>query len=227
MTQPTGQPQRIRHNNSRRDCSRAELLADAVVHLLGLGFGLAACISLAVFIALKPDLPRGLSLGLYGFGLLAMLGCSALYNLTSHAYWRALFRRFDHAAIFVMIAGTYTPFSLIVIGGVWGALLLGFVWSVALAGVFLKLRYPLRFEKLSVVAYLALGWVVLAALQPLISSASLAALVLLLTGGGLYSLGVVFHLWERLPYQNAIWHVFVLAAAACHYAAILVDVALA
>lgn len=212
---------------ARRACSRAELIADAVVHLLGLGFGLAACITLLVLIVQKPDTPRGISLGLYAFGLLAMLGCSALYNLTPHARLKALFRRFDHAAIFVMIAGTYTPFSLILIGGLPGVLLLGFVWSVALIGVFLKLRYPLRFEKLSVAAYLLLGWVILAALQPLISNASLAALVLLLTGGGLYSLGVIFHLWERLPYQNAIWHVFVLAAAACHYAAILVDVAIA
>lgn len=212
--------------NRRRECTRAELRADAVVHLLGLGFGLAACITLVVFVALRPDLPRGLSLGIYGFGLLAMLVCSALYNLTTQARLKALFRRFDHAAIFVMIAGTYTPFSLIVIGGIWGAALLAFVWSVALVGAVLKLRYPLRFEKLSVVAYLLLGWVILAALEPLLSSMSLAALILLVTGGGLYSLGVVFHLWERLPYQNAIWHIFVLAAAACHYAAILVDVAI-
>jgi hemolysin III len=162
--------------NSPRQCTRAELLADAVVHLLGLSFGLAACITLIVFIAINPDLPRGLSLGIYGFGLLAMLACSALYNMTTQARLKAMFRRFDHAAIFVMIAGTYTPFSLIVIGGLWGALLLGFVWSVALLGVFLKLRYPLRFEKLSVVAYLLLGWVIVAALQPLISSMSLAAL---------------------------------------------------
>lgn len=210
-----------------RPCSRTELIADAVVHLLGLGFGLAACITLMIMVAIHPDLPRGISLGLYSFGLLAMLGCSALYNLTTHLKLKAIFRRFDHAAIFVMIAGTYTPFSLMVIGGSWGAALLGFVWSVALVGVFLKLRYPLRFEKLSVVAYLLLGWVILVALQPLVSGASLAALILLVTGGGLYSLGVVFHLWEKLPYQNAIWHVFVLAAAACHYAAILLDVAIA
>ncbi len=210
-----------------RECSRAELLADAVVHLLGLGFALAACITLAVFVILSPDLPRGLSLGIYGFGLLAMLACSALYNLTTQARLKALFRRFDHAAIFVMIAGTYTPFSLIVIGGGWGVALLGFVWSVALTGVFLKLRYPLRFEKLSVAAYLLLGWVIVAAFDPLVSGASLAALILLVVGGALYSLGVIFHLWERLPYQNAIWHVFVLAAAACHYAAILMDVAIA
>ena len=211
-----------------RPCSRAELMADAAVHLLGLAFAVGAIATLIVFLCLSPDLPRGISLGLYAFGLLAMLGCSALYNMTCHSKprRRALFRRFDHAAIFVMIAGTYTPFSLMVIGGGWGWALLGFVWTVALVGVAMKLIFPLRFEKLSVAVYLLLGWTVIFALQPLISSASLAGLVLLITGGGLYSLGVVFHLWERLPFQNAIWHVFVLAAAACHYAAILVDVAI-
>lgn len=211
-----------------RSCSRAELIADAAVHLLGLAFAVGAIATLVVFLWISPDLPRGVSLGLYAFGLLAMLGCSALYNMTHHSKLKlkALFRRFDHAAIFVMIAGTYTPFSLMVIGGGWGWALLGFVWSVALLGVALKLCYPLRFEKLSVAVYLLLGWTVVFALQPLVSSASLAGLVLLITGGGLYSLGVVFHLWERLPFQNAIWHVFVLAAAACHFAAILVDVAI-
>lgn len=210
-----------------RPISRAEWIADVVVHLLGLAFAVGAVTTLAVLLSLRPDLPRGISLGLYALGLVAMLGCSALYHMTSHAHWKALFRRFDHAAIFVMIAGSYTPFALMVIGGIWGWALLGFVWGIALAGVALKLLYPLRFDKLSVAAYLLLGWTVLAALQPLVDAASLAGLVLLLTGGGLYSLGVVFHLWERLPFQNAIWHVFVLAAAACHFAAILVDVAIA
>lgn len=210
-----------------RQCSRAELVADAIVHLLGLAFAVGAVSTLVILLSLKPDLSRGISLGLYAFGLVAMLVCSALYNMTSRAQWKALLRRFDHAAIFVMIAGTYTPFSLLLIGGIWGWALLGFVWGVALIGVVLKLCYPLRFEKLSVVAYLVLGWTIVVALEPLVNSASLAGLTLLITGGGLYSLGVVFHLWERLPFQNAIWHVFVLAAAACHYAAILVDVALA
>lgn len=210
-----------------RRISRAEYIADAVVHLVGLAFAVGACATLVVMILLDPVLPRAASLALYGFGLVAMLGCSALYNMTTHAALKARFRRLDHAAIFVMIAGTYTPFALMVIGGIWGIALLAFVWSIALAGVTVKLFFPLRFERISVATYLLLGWTVLAAFQPLLDGASLAALVLLLLGGGLYSIGVVFHLWERLPFQNAIWHVFVLAAAACHYAAILIDVAIA
>lgn len=210
-----------------RRISRAEYIADAVVHLVGLAFAVGACATLVVMILLDPVLPRAVSLALYGFGLVAMLGCSALYNMTTHAGLKARFRRLDHAAIFVMIAGTYTPFALMVIGGIWGIALLAFVWSIALAGVAVKLFFPLRFERVSVATYLLLGWTVLAAFQPLLDGASLAALILLLVGGGLYSIGVLFHLWERLPFQNAIWHVFVLAAAVCHYVAILIDVAIA
>lgn len=209
-----------------RPCTRGEYIADAIVHLIGLAFGVGACTTLAVLIILDPDLPRMVSLGLYAMGLMAMLGCSALYNLCNHETLKAWFRRLDHAAIFVMIAGSYTPFSLIVIGGNWGIALLSVVWIVAVIGVALKLFWPWRFEKLSIAAYLLMGWTILVAFGPLIEGASPAGLALLVIGGLLYSFGVIFHLWERLPYQNAIWHVFVLAAAVCHFSAILVDVAL-
>lgn len=207
--------------------SRAERIADAVVHALGLVFGLAACGSLAILLWPYRDGRLGLAVGLYGVGLLAMLACSALYNLVDHAGWKPLFRRLDHAAIFVMIAGTYTPFMLVAIGGTWGFALLGFVWSVAIAGVALKLFWPRRLERLSIAAYLLLGWSIVVVLDPLLGALSAAGLTLLLAGGLLYSLGVVFHLWARLPYHNAIWHAFVLAAAACHFIAILSEVALA
>jgi hemolysin III len=157
---------------------------------------------------------------------MAMLLCSAVYNMARDGMFKRLLRRCDHAAIFVMIAGTYTPFSLEVIGGAWGRGLLIFVWTVAAAGVALKLLRPHRFERLSVVVYLMLGWCVLAALDPLLARISLWGLVLLFAGGVLYSLGVVFHLWTRLPFHNAIWHGFVLAAAGCHYAAIMLEVVL-
>ena len=207
--------------------SKAERIADAVVHVTGVTFGLAACICLALVVLPSNDALLWLALGLYATGLLAMLGFSALYNLTEEPRSRALFRRLDHAAIFVMIAGTYTPFTLIAIGGPWGIGLLVFVWTVALGGVMLKLFWPRRFERLSLVAYLLLGWCIIVAINPLLAAMSVAGVALLVAGGLLYSLGVVFHLWTRLPYQNAIWHVFVLAAAVCHFSAILSEVALA
>ena len=207
--------------------SRPERIADAVVHGLGVVFGLAACVFLAIAVLPTHDALLWLAVGFYGTGLLAMLTCSALYNLCGPGRWKGVFRRLDHAAIFVMIAGTYTPFTLISIGGAWGYGLLAFVWTVALGGVALKLGWPLRFDRLSVAAYLLLGWSIVVALDPLLGAVSAAGVALLGLGGLLYSLGVVFHLWQRLPYQNAIWHAFVLAAAACHFSAVLGEVALA
>jgi hemolysin III len=216
---------RVRHASASvpypRLESRSEWRVDAMVHVVGVIFGLAACAILAIVVWPNEDAAVVLSLAVYGAGLLAMLGCSALYNLAGHGPRKALWRRLDHAAIFVMIAGTYTPFAGITIGGVRGTGLLVFVWTVAAAGVVLKLFDPGRLETLSIAAYLSLGWTILVAIDRLITAVSLRAFVLLAAGGILYSAGVLFYRRHRLPYQRAIWHGFVLAAAACQYFAIL------
>ena len=129
-------------------------------------------------------------------------------------------RRFDHAAIFAMIAGTYTPFTTL-LDGAWSTPLTAVIWSVAAIGIALKLWQPRRIEAISVALYLGLGWIGLIALHPFMEALDTATLALLATGGILYSVGVVFHLWRRLPYHNAIWHGFVLVAAGLHYCAIL------
>lgn len=208
-----------------RTDSRAERVADAAVVAGSLVLGL---VGVGVLLATRlpgADVRTALALVVYAAGLLATLTCSALYNLNVAPAWRALFRRLDRAAIFVMIAGTYTPFSLVVIGDPWGWVLFGTVWLGAACGMAVTLALPLRFERGATIAYLALGWVVLLAIEPLVRALSLAGLLLLIGGGVLYSTGVVFHSWRRLPGQNAIWHGFVLAAAACHYAAVLIEVA--
>ena len=201
--------------------SRSEWRVDAMVHVVGVTFGLAACVTLAIVALPGAGSAELVSLAVYGAGLLAMLGCSALYNIGGDGPRKAFWRRLDHAAIFVMIAGTYTPFLAIAIGGAWGTGLLVFVWTVAAAGVVLKLLHLERLETLSIAAYLLLGWTILVAIDRLIAAVSLPALILLVGGGILYSIGVLFYQWDRLPYQKAIWHGFVLAAAACHYFAIL------
>jgi hemolysin III len=207
----------------------AERRADAAVHAAGLALGLAGCAGLAAAALARPDLgPRLLAgLGLYAAGLMAMLACSALYNLAGGAApaRKRLLCRLDHAAIYLMIAGTYTPFAVVVIGGAWGAGLLAFVWAVAVGGAAAELVGLRRGERLAVAAYLLLGWSVLPALGPLAAAVSPAGVALLAAGGALYSVGTVFHLWRGLPFQNAVWHGFVLVAAACHYAAVLREVA--
>ena len=203
----------------------AEWRADAAVHALGLTLGSAGCVALAVMAPPRAGDPlRVAALVAYAIGLLAMLGCSALYNLTPEGGRKRLFRRLDHAAILLMIAGSYAPFALVRIAGTWGTGLLAFVWTVAGTGIAVELLGLGRHDGRSVAAYLLLGWSVLAVLGPLSAAVSPAGLALLVAGGVLYSVGVAFHLWTRLPYHNVVWHGFVLAAAACHYAAVLREV---
>lgn len=201
--------------------SLAEWRADTIIHVIGVMAGLAACVTLAISALPTTSSAVVTSIAVYGIGLLAMLSCSAVYNITGEGRVKALWRRFDHAAIFVMIAGTYTPFLAIAIGGAWGTGLLIFVWAVATAGIALKLLRPGRFEPLLLAAYLLLGWTILVVIDRLITAVSVPALVLLAAGGILYSVGVLFHIWRRLPYHRAIWHGFVLVAAGCQYMAVL------
>lgn len=207
------------------DYTKRERIADAIVHVVSIGLAVIAGVVLLV-VAVPGGAAQLAALGLYVFGVLVGVICSALYSLVSSPGAKAILRRFDHAAIFLMIAGSYTPFAAIVIGGLWGTVLLSAVWVVALGGVVLKLAWPGRFERLSIVLYLMLGWAILPAMGPVVEALSGASLVLLVVGGLLYSFGVVFHLWHKLPYHNAIWHGFVLAAAVCHYIAVMRDGAL-
>jgi hemolysin III len=158
---------------------------------------------------------------IYSAGLLAVFGFSAAYNLVNVSRWKGLLRRFDHAAIYVKIAATYTPFAVVKMGGTAGFALLGVVWAIAALGATAKLITPGHFVRTAYVLYLAQGWACVVALNPLVMALSTSALVLLLLGGVLYTVGVAFHLWQKLPYNNAIWHGFVLVASACHFAAIV------
>jgi hemolysin III len=200
---------------------RGEQIVDRCVHYVGL---VAAPIGAVVLIVAAAERERALtviSVAIYGVGLLGMIGASALYNLAAPSRRKELLRRLDHAAIFLMIAGTYTPFTLVRMGGPWGHGIAVFVWLAAVTGIALKLLYPRRLEGLSILLYLAIGWAILVGLKPLFAAVPLPAIILIGVGGLLYSFGVVFHLWHRLPYHNAIWHACVLGAAACHWVAVL------
>lgn len=206
--------------------TRGEKRADLCVHVLGVPAGVAGAVVLVVIAALGGDVTRVLSVGLYSIGLIAMLTGSAAYNVAEEPARKEIMRRLDRAAIFVMIAGTYTPFTLVSVGGWTGALYCLAMWLAAAIGVTMKLAWPRRLEGLAIAMYLLMGWSVLAMVPDLAESVSTAVLVLLLLGGVLYTLGVGFHLARRLRYHNAVWHAFVLAAAGVHYVAVLRGVAL-
>lgn len=209
--------------------NRAEKLADGVVHGVAIA---AAIVGGAVLLILAATAGRnggGLAAaaGLYILCLIAMLACSAAYNLGRSQTVRPLLRRLDEAAIFLMIAGSYTPFTTQRFSGAWAWGMTALVWSVALLGVAGKLLFTRLPEKLWTLVYVAFGWLVLIAVRPLIQGVPLTALVLLVAGGLLYTTGtLVFHS-ERLPFRRAIWHGFVVVAAATHYAAIFTGVVLA
>lgn len=203
-----------------------ERIADGCVHVVGVVASLAAAaILLTVAVLYLPTLST-VSLGIYSAGMIGVFAFSAGYNLVGRPGLKALLRRFDHAAIYVKIAATYTPFALVKMSGAAGIGLLIAVWAVGLFGVAAKLFWPAQLARTSYVLYLAQGWACVAALGPLMEALTERAFILLLAGGVLYTVGVAFHLWRTLPYHNAIWHGFVLAASACHFAAIVDAVAI-
>lgn len=208
-------------SRSARPETAAELMADKVIHIVGLaGAGLGTA-TLTALSALGRNVGDLVGAVVYSLGLIAMLACSAAYNMARRSPHRDLLRRFDHAAIFVMIAGTYTPFTILALDGSWAIFMTALVWTIAATGVALKLILPQeRFDGLSVAIYIAFGWIVVVAAGPFMRALSPTVLALVAAGGVVYTAGVVFHAWQRLPFQNAIWHGFVLAAAAIHFAAV-------
>jgi len=200
---------------------RAELIADGVVHIVGVSFGLIAATVLIVLTALYATVLDIVAVSVYVAGLLAMLVLSATYNLwpVSRAKW--VLRRFDHSAIYMLIAATYTPLIIEVKHSFFAIALLIGVWCVAIVGIVLKLALPGRFDRLAVGLYLAMGWSGLMLYDAVVKALPTVALGFLIAGGVLYSLGVIFHAWRRLRFQNVIWHCFVLMGAACHYTAVL------
>jgi hemolysin III len=215
---------------SRRDLTAAEHAIDAAIHVVGVALAL---LSVPVLIALAAKL-RGdgalvVAVAIYGVTLIAMLALSAGYNIAASRLptGQALdwLRRLDHAAIYLKIAGTYTPFAVIAGGAVGRWMLIG-VWSGAAIGSIAKLVAPWGWERISLAFYLALGWAVLLAAGPVSEALAAPTLALLAVGGVLYTVGVVFHVWERLPFQKAIWHLFVLVASFVFYAAVTVEIAI-
>lgn len=203
--------------------TRAEVAADAVVHALGVSAGLVASIWLLMGAVGHASGAELASLAVYAIGLVGMLGASAAYNLSPPGRAKALLQRLDHSMIYVMIGGSYTPFVISVLGGGLGMALAAVVWTGVVAGVVLKVGFPRRWERAGLALYLGLGWCIVVAIEPLATTLTPTGLTLLVVGGLLYTIGTGLHLAERLPFHNAGWHVMVLAAAACHFAAVVTE----
>jgi len=201
--------------------NNAEYRVDGYVHIAGVCASLLAAVMLATYAAIK--LPGDLlaPLLIYCFGLIATFAFSAAYNLTIDPKPKAVLRRFDKAAIFLMIAGTYTPLALIGIGGSWGSFLVIATWVIAAFGIVTTLSNSKTLERLSLPLYLLQGWLVVIAIKPVFTSLSEFAFAMIVLGGLTYTAGVIFYRRDDWQYNRAIWHCFVLSAAVIHYFAIL------
>ena len=200
--------------------SLGEEIANSVTHGLG-----ALGSLLALFFLVRAALPHGAAVivgnAVFGVSLVLLYVSSTIYHSLARNRAKRVFRIIDHSAIFVLIAGTYTPFTLGVLRGSWGWTLFGLVWGLAVLGVALTSSLGVRFPRLSVVVYIGMGWLIVIAIKPLLTHVPPAGLAWLVAGGLAYTGGRAFYGWRRLRYQHTLWHLFVLAGSACHFVAVL------
>ena len=197
-----------------------EELANSLTHGLGALLSVAGLGLLVFKAAQHGDAWQVVSTAIFGTTLVLLYTASTLYHSFRGERLKQVLQKFDHAAIFLLIAGTYTPFVLVTLRGVWGWSLFSVVWGLAVAGVTIKFWLAGRFRLISTLIYLAMGWLVMIAIKPLVAALPAAGLKLLIAGGLCYTGGTCFYLWKRLPYHHAIWHGFVMGGSACHWAAV-------
>lgn len=201
-----------------------EEIANAVTHGLGVIFGIVALTLMVAYAAMGGDPWRIVSVSIFGATLILLYLASTLYHAVPHPTAKRALRIADHCAIYLLIAGTYTPFLLVNLRGPWGWGMFSVVWGFAVAGCIFKIFFTGRWDRISTACYLGMGWLVVIALKPTLELVPGGALWLMLIGGLTYSLGVFFYRWDRLPYNHAIWHLFVLTASVFHFLAIFVFV---
>ena len=201
-----------------------EEIAHSITHGVGLLLSVLGLVTLLVYSNQYGDAWHVVSSSIYGATLIALYASSTLYHAVTIPDLKKMLQKLDHAAIFLLIAGTYTLFTLVNLRGGWGWTLFGMVWSIAIAGMVMELIVSKRYKRISLGLYLGLGWLVMIAIEPMLANVASGGLLLLLAGGLFYSLGVIFYVWKTLLYHHAIWHLFVLAGSVCHFFAVFVYV---
>lgn len=200
--------------------SKQEELVNRYTHGIGAIASFVAAIAVIVLASRQHDSYRLVSACIYGVSMVTFYCLSTAYHTVSTPSVRYLFRILDHASIYLMIAGSYTPFALVTLRGPWGWSLFGTVWGLGTVGAVVKIYTTHRLRFIGPLLYIALGWIVVIALKPLVAALPAGGMLLLFAGGVAYTVGVIFYLWDRLPFNHAIWHLFVLTGSACHFCAI-------
>ena len=204
-----------------QEYSKIEEIWHTITHGFGLLLSVSALTLLTVFAAQSGSGLKIASALVFGIALVLMYGASTLYHGTINPSIKFIFQQLDHCAIYVLIAGTYTPICLLGVQGAFGWTLFGISWGIGLIGIILKIVYPSRFETLSLILYTLMGWMIVVAIKPLTQHLESLPLWLLVSGGLMYTVGIVFYVWEKLHLNHAIWHFFVLAGSTLHFFVVL------
>jgi hemolysin III len=199
----------------------SEEIANSVTHGIGAALAVAGLTVLVVLSVIYGDIWRVVSFTIYGSSLIILYSASTLYHSVKHPKSKQLLRILDHTSIYVLIAGTYTPFLLIGVRGTMGWTLLAIVWTMAVAGIIWKIFFLGRLEVLATIMYIFMGWMGVIAFRQLLVNIPPVGVTMLFAGGIVYTLGVIFYAWEKLPYNHAIWHLFVLGGSICHFFAMV------
>ncbi|HOO74409.1 MAG TPA: hemolysin III family protein [Tepiditoga sp.] len=198
-----------------------EEVANSIIHGFGMLFSLAALVLMIIFSALEGTAWHVVSTSIFGVTLLLLYTSSTLYHALTNRKAKNLFQIFDHSSIYLLIAGTYTPFTLVTLRGPLGWTLFGIVWGMAVLGILFKIFFVKRFVFLSTLIYIIMGWMIIIGINPLMQNIDPNGIFWLVTGGILYTLGTVFYIWRKFRYHHAVWHLFVLAGSFCHFWCVL------
>jgi hemolysin III len=212
----------IKSNHHKyRTLTLGEEIFNGITHGIGVLLSITGLVILVYFAAIEGNAWHIVSYSIFGTSLVVLYLSSTLYHSITNLKIKNIFARFDHSAIFLLIAGTYTPFVLTTIRGPLGWTIFGIIWGLAVTGIVIRSIYLTRFRKLMVGVYLGMGWMFIIAIVPLLRNLPVISIIFLLTGGLCYSLGVIFYLWRNLKYAHGIWHLFVLAGSIMHFFSVL------
>lgn len=201
-------------------CFREELF-NSITHGAGILLSIAALVLLIVFSNIYGNSSHVVSCTIFGVTLILLYSASTLYHGIQNAQAKRVFKILDHSCVYLLIAGTYTPFLLVTLRGALGWTMFAVIWLLAVTGVVLKVFFVYRFNIASTISYVLMGWIIILAIKPLIEALPAGGIVWLVAGGLAYTLGVVFYAWKKIPFNHAIWHLFVLAGSICHFCAII------
>jgi hemolysin III len=201
--------------------SSLEEIFNSITHAIGALVSIAGLVLLIVFSSIYGNSSHIISCTIFGFTLVLLYTASTLYHSFRKPNLKHLFKILDHSCIYILIAGTYTPFMLVTISGILGWSIFALVWSLTIIGVVLKVFFVHRFKIISTIAYILMGWIVIFAIKPLFQILPGGGLALLICGGLAYTLGTIFYSWDKLPFNHAIWHLFVLTGSVCHFCAVI------